>query len=441
MCGFITTNKSNFDLEKTNRYIRNRGPDNTHVTSINNIKFVHNLLSITGDFTNQPICNEKGTVAAIFNGEIYNYRDIGDYKSDGYCLLDLYDRFGERFAKHIDGEFAITLFDFSKNLMILATDTFATKPIWLGVNQIDFMTCSYESALIENNFPVRIKLRPNGTFIIDLKSLSLLNQFDNKHFDLEQKKDSYEDWLNAFEGAVVKRAHLERENCFIGLSSGYDSGAISCILNKNNVEYTSYTILGAETQSIIDERKKLIKNFKIVDIDKDSFLYEKQFLQLECEDFKIDGKSTARNDKASAGLSKICRQARSENVKVYLSGQGADEILSDYGYGGYRFYGHSQFGGYFPEDLKTIFPWNSFYGGTQLKYINKEECVAGSHGIEARYPFLDYNVVQEFLWLTQGLKNKAYKAPLDYLLTKYSYPFEKNKKVGFRPNHSFKNEA
>ncbi len=61
----------------------------------------------------------------------------------------------------------------------------------------------------------------------------------------------------------------------------------------------------------------------------------------------------------------------------------------------------------------------------------KEEIIGGSHGIEQRYPFLDKDVVQEFLWLKPELKNKYYKAPIHNYLNENNYPFTPNEKLGF----------
>lgn len=66
-----------------------------------------------------------------------------------------------------------------------------------------------------------------------------------------------------------------------------------------------------------------------------------------------------------------------------------------------------------------------------LSYLAKEEYVAGSYGIETRYPYLDKYVVQEFLWITSKLKNSNYKSVLFEYLTKYDYPFVKDIKIGF----------
>ena len=129
--------------------------------------------------------------------------------------------------------------------------------------------------------------------------------------------------------------------------------------------------------------------------------------------------------------SDICDRAKKEGKKVYLSGSGSDEIFSDYGFNGEKKFLHSNFGGLFPDDLSTIFPWASFYGSTMVSYLAKEEYVAGSYGIETRYPYLDKYVVQEFLWLDASLKNSKYKSVLDDYLTTSEYPFEPNIKRGF----------
>ena len=47
---------------------------------------------MTGDFTKQPFCEDN--IVCLYNGEIYNYKEFGDYKSDGLCLIDLYKEHG-----------------------------------------------------------------------------------------------------------------------------------------------------------------------------------------------------------------------------------------------------------------------------------------------------------------------------------------------------------
>ena len=59
------------------------------MVNISGLTFIHNLLSITGNFTIQPFI--ENNIICLYNGEIYNY---GDYKSDGECLIPLYKKHG-----------------------------------------------------------------------------------------------------------------------------------------------------------------------------------------------------------------------------------------------------------------------------------------------------------------------------------------------------------
>jgi asparagine synthetase B (glutamine-hydrolysing) len=218
----------------------------------------------------------------------------------------------------------------------------------------------------------------------------------------------------------------------MGLSSGYDSGAIACALNNAGAEYSAYTIRAREDMGIVEARSQLVKNHEIMRFTQADFNRHKQYLASNCDKTVISYQPM--NDKASYGLSHICEAAAAKDERVYLSGQGADEIISDYGHAGRKIFQASQFGGRFPEDILSIFPYNNFYGGSQEGYILKEEIVAGSHGIETRYPFLDRALVLEFLNLKASLKNKYYKSPIHYYLDAMGFPFKVGDKRGFSAN-------
>ena len=141
-------------------------------------------------------------------------------------------------------------------------------------------------------------------------------------------------------------------------------------------------------------------------------------------------------DGGALGLAILCEEMSRKGFNVILSGGGADEIISDYGFNGDKIYSHSEFGGKFPKDLKSIFPWKKFYGDSQRSYLKKDEMVAGLYGIEGRYPFLDLNVIQEFLNLKCDLKNKKYKSCISEFLEREKYPFSMNSKEGFDPMYS-----
>jgi asparagine synthetase B (glutamine-hydrolysing) len=441
MCSFIFTNKEITDLEYVNFYNKFRGPDKTNISKINGYSFLHNLLSITGEFTLQPFVD--GNIVCLYNGEIYNYEDLGSYKSDGECLIPLYKEHGIDFIKKLDGEFAITLVDFNKKIIVISTDTFKTKPIFYSLTD-GIGTSSYSEPLRRLGFENVVKMEPNTTLVINLETNEIIEKRKVHEFDVSnQNKGNYDDWCLAFENSIKKRTKNVREKIFIGLSGGYDSGAICCELLNQNTPFKSYTVVGTENNDILNKRFSLLKNNEQQTLTK-SFgeiqpAYD--YIRNNTEHFKFVTYSNSSDynefwlslidDNGAKHLSHVCSYAKKDGKKILLSGQGADEIFSDYGFGGVKKYNHSNFGGLFPEDLNTIFPWPSFFNSSMESYLAKEEYVAGSYGIESRYPFLDLDVIQEFLWLKPELKNLNYKSVLYYYLNKNKFPFTENEKVGF----------
>uniref|UniRef100_A0A6M3K351 Putative asparagine synthase n=1 Tax=viral metagenome TaxID=1070528 RepID=A0A6M3K351_9ZZZZ len=244
-----------------------------------------------------------------------------------------------------------------------------------------------------------------------------LNKFYNHEFDFNnQYKNNYTDWLKAFENSVKKRA---KNGCFMGLSSGYDSGAISNELLKQKINFKAYVVFNNENEVVLKKRLNNISNHQVLNMDKS--LYEKYYSFLKG---KINNK--AIQDIASMGIAYMFETAKKEGRTICLSGQGGDEINSDYS----LFPQQSTFKGKYPDEL---YEWANFRGNMQLQYLNGLEEIAALYGIEIRYPFLDINLIQEFLWLKVRLKNNNYKAPIFKYLTKNNVPFDKAVKKGFRP--------
>jgi len=437
MCSFITINKIIDDslIKLANRYAKYRGPDLTNVIKYQGYTFVHNLLSITGDITEQPFVDEDREIVCVYNGEIYNSFEFGNYESDGECLIDVYKKYGTKFLKHLDGEFAVVLYDFKKQIIVAGCDTFATKPLWCGItsdNELAF--ASYESCLVNLDISQYEKLLPNTSYVYDfygnLIKKNIVYEFDVKN----QHKENYDDWMKAFSESIHKRTFNVRESIFLGLSSGYDSGVIAAEMKRQDINFKAYSIYAKENRDILLQRHQMFEDSTLIDLKRSEFDATRSILKNTCEEFKYDTRSWVgfmTDDKAAVGLHFICNLAKNDNRKIYMSGQGADEIFADYGFAGHRMSAQSELLGLFPEDLTTCFPWRNFYYGTQQAYLAKEENVAGSLGIETRYPFLDKKVVQEFLWLSAELKNKNYKAPLCEYLTRNNIPFEKEVKLGF----------
>jgi len=440
MCSFLfSTKHNNENINDINYYLKFRGPDKTTIKFINNNVFIHNLLSITGDFKPQPYEDDK--LIIIYNGEIYNYKNFGNYSCDGECLIPLYKQYGSSFIKLLDGEFAICLVDYEKQILILSSDIFKTKPLFFSLYNDSFGCSTYKTPLEKLNYKNIQKASPNTIYTICLKTYKILNQESIYDFDLNQYKKTYDDWIIAFENAIKKRTDNTDKKIFIGLSSGYDSGLIFNQLIKNNIDFYSYSLLGTENEKIISERLKIYnKNHLSLKKNNQDYYFSNLIINNKTEPFKYTIKSDSTDhtdyiplhqDGGSNNFATICKYAKKNKCKICLSGTGADEIISDYGFNGEKFYPHSNFGGKFPDDLSKIFPWSSFYGSTLESYIAKEEYVGGAFGIEMRYPFLDKDVVQEFLWLHQDFKNKEYKAPIDYYFNNNNFPYSKLEKLGF----------
>jgi len=443
MCSFLFSSKEpNAD---SNRLMVRRGPDKTTLTEIGDFYFMHNLLSITGEFTPQPFIDEEREVVVVYNGEIYNAEG---YDSDGKMIIPRYFQYGFRMPNALDGEFAICLVDYRNQKILLSTDVFATKPLWWCVEDGEIGVASYESALLELGFKQPRKVPANTRLLISMDPHNKEYVIEDKgslfNFSLEQHKDSFSDWDIAFSNAIKKRTQNCREKIFIGLSSGYDSGAIACELRRQNVAHTAYSLTGTENMNVLEGRSNIFNENSlhkiytlpealrgsVVDHIRNNVEPFKNTIHSSSSDYNEYGMDIV-DDHGGGSLAFICDRAIKDGNKVYLSGSGADEIFSDYGFQGVKKYQHSNFGGLFPDDLSTIFPWESFYGSSQETYIAKEEHVAGSFGIETRYPYLDKYVVQEFLWLTAELKNSKYKSVLYNYLTQNNYPFCENEKIGF----------
>jgi asparagine synthetase B (glutamine-hydrolysing) len=242
-------------------------------------------------------------------------------------------------------------------------------------------------------------------------------EFYKYGFDFDhQHKNKYDDWLKAFEKAVKKRVI---DGCFIGLSSGYDSGSLTKEMVKQMVDFKAYTMFNNENELVINQRLQYITNYQVSKMSQE--LWQKYYDFLKG---KINDKAMA--DIASMGVAYMFETAKDEGRKVCISGQGGDEIISDYA----LYPGQSTFKGRFPEKL---YEWENFRGNMQMEYLNELEEIAEIYGIEVRYPFLDVDLVQEYLWLTADLKNKHYKSPLREYLIRNKVPFDEGVKRGFNP--------
>ena len=125
--------------------IAHRGPDADGFHIDQNVGLAHRRLSIIDlEGGDQPIGNEDGSVQVVFNGEIYNFRELrSELESKGHkfqtfsdteVIVHLYEELGDRCVEKLRGMFAIALWDSRKQRLLLARDRVGIKPLFVSVN-------------------------------------------------------------------------------------------------------------------------------------------------------------------------------------------------------------------------------------------------------------------------------------------------------------------
>ena len=132
-------------LEAMTARIPHRGPDHGAIFNSDNgeLGFGFRRLSIIDlrPAANQPIGNEDGSVQLIFNGEIYNYRDLRPgliakghqfrSNSDSEVIVHLYEELGEHAIDELDGMFALAIWDARRQTVTIARDRAGKKPLFV----------------------------------------------------------------------------------------------------------------------------------------------------------------------------------------------------------------------------------------------------------------------------------------------------------------------
>lgn len=168
ICGFISTKAITEDeLGKMNNTMSHRGPDDAGIltwTAKNgyNVGFGHRRLSVI-DLSmsgHQPMSytDREGhlILTVVFNGEIYNYarlkKEINEFafrtNTDTEVILASYLRYGDEFLKHLQGMFAIALYDHRTDRLILARDRIGKKPLYYYINNYEIVFASELKAIM-----------------------------------------------------------------------------------------------------------------------------------------------------------------------------------------------------------------------------------------------------------------------------------------------------
>ncbi|MEJ7623693.1 MAG: asparagine synthase (glutamine-hydrolyzing) [Pyrinomonadaceae bacterium] len=189
MCGI--TGWINLDESKANGHteavlhamcetIIHRGPNSEGIWMDSDVALGMRRLSVidleTGD---QPVFSEDKSVIAMMNGELYNYREIraelekkGHHfvtKSDTEIIPHLYQAYGDDFVDHLNGMFAIALWDTNRKRLVIARDRFGEKPLYYGV---------FDGLLLYASEPKALLAHPSVNTELDLDALRHYLSYD-----------------------------------------------------------------------------------------------------------------------------------------------------------------------------------------------------------------------------------------------------------------------
>jgi asparagine synthase (glutamine-hydrolysing) len=150
------------ELTRTREAMRSRGPDASGqwLSHDRHVGFGHRRLSIIdiGDRANQPMLSREGDLVIIFNGEIYNYRELRDElirageqfdtTSDTEVLLRLYRREGAAMLPRLRGMFAFCIWDQRARSLFMARDPYGIKPLYYASDGATVRVASQVKALL-----------------------------------------------------------------------------------------------------------------------------------------------------------------------------------------------------------------------------------------------------------------------------------------------------
>lgn len=161
IAGFVGSGNKEI-LEKMINSISYRGPDDAGLFFENDVGLGHRRLSIIdlSPSGHQPMFSSDKKIGIVFNGEIYNYKELkkeyfSDYSfvgsSDTEVIIALYQKFGEDCFSKMNGMFAVAIYDFEKNKLILARDRMGKKPLYWAKFENTFLFGSELKVLLEHD--------------------------------------------------------------------------------------------------------------------------------------------------------------------------------------------------------------------------------------------------------------------------------------------------
>ncbi len=351
--------------------IKHGGPDAQNIVTIKSahdreVTLGHTRLSIVdlSDAGSQPMTTQDGRFTIIFNGEIYNHKELRKNirfqnfrgHSDTETLLYYLAEHGIDGLSHLNGIFAFALYDNIEKTVLIARDPFGVKPLYYAVNGTSAVFSSEIRPirkLISTSVNVEAislflsmrhlpspytmfneinKMRPGHYGIIRLAEESLQIQvFPFISKSAQQISITFDEAIEEY-GRLVKQAITRQMmgdvDVGVLLSGGVDSALVAAIASRSTSKRMKAFTVGFENDCMENEIDLAKETANILDL-------EQHVVTINENDYFNDFEKCCRSVEEPIGADSTIMmyhlsELASQHVKVVLTGQGADEPLGGY---------------------------------------------------------------------------------------------------------------
>lgn len=355
-------------IERMMSLLSHRGPDDAGFFIDEKVVLGHRRLSIIdlSKKASQPMSSPSGKSVLIYNGEIYNFKEIREElekkgeifftKSDSEVLLRAYEIWGLDFVQKLNGMWAFAIYDKQKKQLILSRDRIGEKPLYFAHTKKGLIFSSeihplFESRSARNEIDRKslaecvacryvlapktllkwVKKLPPGHFLVVSDKTVKLFPYYKLPLSLEitplKERETLSKFSEVFEKSVERRL-ISDVPIGVLLSGGIDSSSIVAALRSLDVGNISTYTVGFEGGGDFDEREQALLVSKSYGTKHTDFLISANKF-VEGLDGILRHQDDPVADLALLPLYYLCKEAKS-SVKVLLSGQGADETLGGY---------------------------------------------------------------------------------------------------------------
>jgi asparagine synthase (glutamine-hydrolysing) len=376
MCG-IAGFQGGFDPELLHRFtdaLRHRGPDDSGEwhSARGCVGLAHCRLSIidVSPLGHQPMEDPTRTAVVVFNGEIYNFRELrGDLERSGCCfrsqsdtevLLSLYRAKGEAMLPLLNGMFALAIWDEANRSLLLACDSMAVKPLYFAETGEGFLFASELKALLSTGAmtgpldvtslfrtlgflwspggatPIKGIRRLGPGEALRIKGGRIVRHWTwaRSTWGSEPLNVDADEAVRRVESAwrtAVRRQMVADVPVGAFLSGGVDSSAVVAMAREVAPQINCFTIdaAGMQDRGVEDDlpyARQVARHLGVtlheVRIDSSNMAHDLEQMVVQLDE--------PLADPAPLNVLYISRLARQHGVKVLLSGAGGDDLFSGY---------------------------------------------------------------------------------------------------------------